>query len=147
LYLIVVLMINYPIYLSLMTAMGITLYFLFRFIGKKYHLLKNGFRTQATVIEVVEHRSGRMTELGYVPIVRFKAKNGNMVVYKTDFFLERFVTNIKLEVGYQFDIIYEGNDLKSMMEYSTLKGVVITYVVVALFPGLLFLGLLTGLFF
>lgn len=140
-------MINYPIYLGLMTALCITLYFLFKFIGKKYHFLKNGFRTRATVIEVVEHRGGKMIEFGYVPIVKFKARNGNIVVFKTDFFLERFVTNPKLEVGYQFDIIYAGNDLKSMMEYSTLKGVIVTYCVIALFPGLLFLGLLIGLFF
>jgi len=140
-------MTNYPVYLGLMAAMATILYLIFKFIRKKLIFLKNGFRTKATVIEVIQHQAGRMTEFGYVPIVKFKSSNGQMMVVKTDFFLERFVTNPKLEVGYEFDIIYERNDVKNLMEYSTLKGVVITYCVVALFPGVIFLGLLVGLFF
>jgi len=140
-------MTNYPIYLGLMAITLLSLYFLIKFILKKYHFLKKGFRTKATVVEIVKHRGGRMIEFGYVPIVKFKTIEGQTMVFKTDFFLERFVTNPKLQVGYQFDIIYEGNDFKNMMEYATLKGVVVTYCVVALFPGLIFLGLLLGLFF
>lgn len=122
-------------------------FFLIRFVRKKYLFFKNGFRTTATVVEVVKHHGGRMIEFGYVPIVRFKSRTGKVIVFKTDFFLERFVTNPKLEVGYEFEIIYEDHDLKNMMEYRTLKGLIIMYLILTLFPVLLFLGLLAGLFY
>lgn len=140
-------MINYPIYLSVLAVAGIILFFLLKFIRKKYLFLKHGFRTRATVIEVVKHHGDQMVEFGFVPVIRFKGRNGQMKVLKTDIFLERFVTNAKLQVGYEFDIIYEGDDVDGMIELSRLKGVIATYGVVAIFPAVIILMLLIGLFY
>ncbi len=140
-------MINYPIYLGTLAVAGTTLFFLLKYIRKKYLFLKHGFRTKAAVVKLVEYRGNRMVEFGYVPIVKFQDRTGRMKIVKTDFFLERFVTNAKLEVGYEFDIIYLEDDVKGMMEISTLKGVILTYTVVAIFPSVIILILVAGFFY
>jgi len=140
-------MTNYPIYLGTLAVATIILFLLLKCIAKKYRFLKNGFRSRATVIKIAEHHGNRMTEFGYVPVVQFMAHNGQMRVVRTDFFLERFVSNPKLEVGYEFDIVYQKDDLKGMMEISTLKGVIFTYSVIAVFPGVIILILIAGLFY
>lgn len=139
-------MINYPIYIGTLILSVAILFLLLKYIWKKYLFLKYGFRTRAKVIKVVSHKGNQMVEFGYVPIVEFRARNGKMRVVKTDFFLERFVTNAKLKIGYEFDIIYLGDDVEGMMEIRTLKGVIITYSVVAIFPFTFIIIFVSALF-
>ncbi|QNK62204.1 hypothetical protein H7F33_16915 [Pedobacter sp. PAMC26386] len=129
---------NYPILLSLLTIACVSLYYIVKHIQKKYRFLKSGFRTRATVCEVVRYTEDNWSfkGVGYVPVIKFLSHNNVMVKVKSKFYCDNMSDDSKLSIGYEFDIIYDRKDIHSMVELSSVRGEIITYLGVALFPAI-----------
>jgi len=127
-------MLDYLPLIIFLTVIFGSLFFLGRFLLKKYTLLKTGHRTMATVCDVEPYHLNLHQVKGRVPVIEFMSPEFSRIRMTSSFFCEEYTQDEKMKIGYQFEIIYDPYHIDEMEELSTLKGVIWTYVAVSVFP-------------